>query len=137
MKVTPYVMFKGNCKDAIAFYKDALAAEVRELKTFGDMPDSPLSPMPEERKPLISYALLNFGGGSLIVSDCYPGSPYKIGNNFNLSIEMDDADTLRSTFAALSRGGDVPMELQETFFNPLYGVAVDQFGITWTFSMSE
>ena len=37
--ITPCIHFNGNCNEAIAFYKEALAAEVKEVFYAKDAPD--------------------------------------------------------------------------------------------------
>ena len=36
--IKPYIAFKGNCKEAIDFYKQALGAEVLFSQTYGESP---------------------------------------------------------------------------------------------------
>ena len=38
MKATPYLFFYGACAEALAFYREALGAEIRALVRFRDMP---------------------------------------------------------------------------------------------------
>jgi uncharacterized glyoxalase superfamily protein PhnB len=43
--VNPYIAFKGNCKEAIDFYKDALGAEVLYTQYYGDSPMADMGPV--------------------------------------------------------------------------------------------
>ena len=36
--IKPYISFKGNCEEAINFYKEKLGAEVLYLGRYGDSP---------------------------------------------------------------------------------------------------
>ena len=36
--VNPYITFKGNCREAIEFYKSALNAQSVFVQTFGESP---------------------------------------------------------------------------------------------------
>ncbi len=38
-------------------------------------------------------------------------------------------------FAKLAEGGKIKMELQETFWTPLYGSVTDSFGVDWQISV--
>ena len=42
--VNPYIAFKGNCRQAIEFYKSALGAEVLFVQTVGESPMSDMGP---------------------------------------------------------------------------------------------
>lgn len=40
MSLSPYIAFSGNCAAAIAFYQQALAAQLIHQITYGEMPQS-------------------------------------------------------------------------------------------------
>ena len=42
--IKPYISFKGNCKEAIEFYKEKLGAEVLFSATYGDSPMADKAP---------------------------------------------------------------------------------------------
>ena len=42
--VKPYISFKGNCKEAIEFYKEKLGAEVLFSGTYGESPMADMAP---------------------------------------------------------------------------------------------
>ena len=42
--VKPYIAFKGNCREAIDFYKEAIGAEELFSQTFGESPMSDMGP---------------------------------------------------------------------------------------------
>lgn len=53
MQVQPYLFFEGRCKEALAFYRQALGAQVDMLMRFNDRPEAPppgaVAPGSEER----------------------------------------------------------------------------------------
>ena len=53
------------------------------------------------------------------------------GNNFSLSVNTDSEEEARSVFEKLSAGGKVTMPLEKTFWNALFGMFTDKFGINW------
>jgi len=67
-------------------------------------------------------------------SDTFPGTPYTVGDNISLAVVGKDVDELKSAFGKLKEGGNVTMELQETFWSKCYGQVQDKFGIQWQFS---
>lgn len=131
VKLIPYLVMNGNAKEAIEFYQEALKAEVLFSQSFGEMPESPDFPLPEEAKNRISHATIKVGESELMFSDTFPGQPHQSGTQVTICISTNDADQSRAMFEALSDGGTVTMPLQETFFSPAYGIVIDKFGVTF------
>lgn len=132
--MNPYLVTNGNGQEAVKFYESALGARVENLQTFGELPEDPDHPLPEGSQDLLMHAYLKIGDFDLMISDNYPGHPYQIGDELSIALIYDDPDETRQVFEKLSAGGNVGMELQETFWSPLYGIVTDKFGITWQVS---
>lgn len=126
----PYLTFNGNCEEAVNFYQKVLGGESAILR-YGDAPPNPAFPVPDNVKDLVLHAELRKGGHIIRFSDTFPGAPYSVGNSISFSLELDTKDETKAVFEALSEGGEVEMELQETFFSPLYGKLTDRFGVIW------
>lgn len=128
--VEPYLYFGGRCEEALAFYREAIGAEVATLMKFKDspepMPPGMLAPGYENK---VMHASFSVGGSTLMASDgCHPGSRFQ---GFALSLTAPteaDADRL---FNALSAGGEVKMPLGRTFWSPRFGMVTDRFGVDW------
>jgi PhnB protein len=128
MQVDPYIFFDGRCDEAIAFYRDALGAEVSMLLRFKNAPDpSMIRPGTEEK---VMHANLRIGDATLLVSDgrC-TGHPNFQG--FSLTITAADEAEADRVFTALSDGGTVTMAMAKTFFSPRFGMLTDRFGVGW------
>lgn len=128
--LVPYFTFNGNCEEAVKFYQKVLGGE-SQIMHFGDAPPNPNFQVPEAAKNLVLHAELRKDGHIIRFSDTFPGAPYSVGNNISFSLEFDTEDEVRSVFTALSEGGKVQMEPQQTFFSPLYAKFVDKFGVQW------
>lgn len=124
--VTPYIGFKGTCREAIEHYKSALGAEVLFMQTVGD------SPMPEMGPAAnIMHCSLKVGDSTLMLSDdMRPDSP-AAGGNISLALGLDDATRARQIFDALAEGGRVLMPLEKTYWAEAFGILVDRFGVQW------
>jgi PhnB protein len=128
MQVDPYIFFDGRCDEAIAFYRDALGAEVTMLLRFKNAPDaSMIRPGTEEK---IMHANLRIGDATLLVSDgrCTEHPSFQ---GFSLTITVADEEEADRVFAALSEGGAVTMPMAKTFFSPRFGMLTDRFGVGW------
>ncbi|AMM93263.1 3-demethylubiquinone-9 3-methyltransferase [Peribacillus simplex] len=131
MRLSPYLMMNGNAKEAIQFYEKALDAKVLFSQTFGEMPENPEFPLPEEAKELVSHAMLKVGETDLMFSDMFPGQTSQTGDQVTICISTNDIEESKRIFESLSQDGQVKMPLQEAFFSPAYGIVLDKFGITF------
>lgn len=128
MYVEPYLFFEGRCEEALAFYRQALGAEVTVLMRYKESPDPGMSPPGAEEK--VMHANLRIGETTLMVSDgLCKGQPAFQG--FSLSLAVADEAEARRLFTALSEGGVVQMPLAKTFWSPCFGMVVDRFGVSW------
>jgi PhnB protein len=67
MQILPYLMFDGRCDEAIAFYREALGAEVVMLMRFRDSPDPAMAPPDSADK--VMHAALRIGETTILASD--------------------------------------------------------------------
>lgn len=134
MALDVYLTFNGNCREAAEFYAEVFKTERPNIMTFGEAPKDPNYELPEEAKNLVLHTRLNISGSNVMFSDTFPGSPFTQGNNISLAFVSKDEEEIRSVFAALQEGGNVNMELQETFWSKCYGSLKDKFGIEWQVS---
>jgi PhnB protein len=133
--IVPYLVTNGNGQEAVKFYQHALGAEVTSLQTFGDMPEHPDYPTPQEAKDRVMNAQLTVDNKLvLMLSDTMPGQPYQLGSQVTIAILVSEADEAKEIFEKLQDGGKVTMPLQETFWSPAYGQVTDKFGIEWQVS---
>jgi PhnB protein len=131
MSVDVYLNFNGNCREAVEFYAEVFKTEKPQIMTFGEAPPNPNYELPEEAKNLVMHTRLNIDGSNVMFSDTFPGMPFVEGNNVTLAIVNKDIDQIKSMYEGLKEGGEVVMELQETFWSKLYGQVTDKFGIHW------
>jgi PhnB protein len=54
---------------------------------------------------------------------------------FMVTINPDTADDAKRIYAAFAEGGEVKMELQETFWTPLFAMVTDRYGTPWMISL--
>ncbi|WP_394120168.1 VOC family protein [Planococcus donghaensis] len=136
-KLFPYLNFDGDGQEAAHFYTEVLSGELVGVMTYGEAQDS--EDMPEQVKDMVMNAQINLkNGDTLMISDVPPGMGmpnFQRGNNVSVTLLFDEIEEARSVFNKLSEGGKVGMELQETFWSPLYGSVTDRFGIEWQVSV--
>lgn len=128
--LTPYLLFDGNCKQAMQFYESCLGGELMQIA----VKDSPLKEsMPASQQEKILNARLKSGSVELSASDWLrPDRPRVPGNTACLFLSGGTSAETRDLFARLSEGGEVTDPLKELFFGT-YGALNDKFGVRWMF----
>lgn len=128
-----YLFFNGNCEEAMNFYAEKLAGTIEFVQRFKDSPMEVGESLGEK----IMHASMNIGGSMIMFSDSDGKGEIKVGNNFSISLNYDTATSLDAAFSALSEGGIVTMEPQDTFWGARFGMLTDKFGVNWMFSHEE
>jgi PhnB protein len=131
-EVVTYLIFDGNCREAMTFYQKCLGGEL-QVMPFSEAPGE----HPPEAKDRTMHARLSKGLTILMASDTMPGMPFSQGNNFSVSIGCESQQEIESFFAALGEGGKVNMPLQDTFWGAHFGMLVDRFGIHWMLNLPK
>jgi PhnB protein len=126
MQIQPYLFFDGRCDEAIAFYREALGAEVTALMRFKESP-VPTDPAHSEK---VMHASLRIGETTVLASDGRCEGRWHF-EGFALSLIVADVPTAERLFTALGDGGQVQMPMTETFFSPRFGMLADRFGVMW------
>lgn len=137
MAVDVYLNFNGNCREAVEFYAEVFGTEKPHIMTFGESPPNPEYPLPEEAKDLVMHSRLTISGSNVMFSDTFPGMPFIQGNNISLAVVSKDEGEVKTFFNKLKEGGQVGLELQETFWSKCYGQVTDQFGIEWQLNLDS
>ena len=131
MKLELFFYFDGNCREAVEFYAKVFRSEVSNLMTYRDAPGSPDNPVSEADRDRIIYAGVAVGDMVVMFSDGPSGFPVVAGNNISPTVSTDDKNEVERLYGELKEGGEVLMELQQTFFSELYGMVKDKYGIIW------
>ncbi|MGY6217685.1 VOC family protein [Methylolobus aquaticus] len=132
MHVRTYLFFDGRCDEALAFYREALGAEVEALMRFSENPDPPTADcqMPPGWENKVMHASLRIGDTTLMASDDRSAQQPDF-QGFSLVLNAADEAEADRLFAVLSEGGHVQMPLGKTFFSPRFGMVADRFGVSW------
>ena len=130
MAIEPYLFFNGRCAEAIAFYQQALGAEVTILMRYKDSPEPPPPGMvPPGWDDNIMHVCLRIGDANVMATDGCGGELNFQG--FSLSLTAANEADAQRKFAALADGGQVRMPLRKTFWSPCFGIVADRFGVGW------
>jgi PhnB protein len=130
MQLTPYLLFAGNCKDAMTFYHAVFGGDLT-MTSVGDSPMKNVFPASMHSK--IVSARLKSKLVDISASDWLRPSLKPIrGNTVCLYLSGGNADDTKMLFNMLSEGADVSDPLSDQPFG-LYGALNDKFGNRWMF----
>lgn len=118
----PYLIFSGNCREALEFYASCLGGEITSIQTVGESPMD----VPEEHKDRIFDSELQAENIRFKASDDMPGQPVARGGNFAMFITFSDYSEQKQVFDKLAQGGQIQFPLENKF-----GMLVDKYQIQW------
>lgn len=134
LRCIPFLLFDGNCAEAMKFYQSCLGGELKLIKT-GDTPMKDQFP-PEKHNKIINANLktgaLEFSATDWLSDTVLP----KQGNTFSVFIIGDTYDELKIVFDKLGIDADKDkrtfIELHNMPFGS-YGQLTDKYGVSWIF----
>lgn len=126
-KLNVYLIFAGNCQEALNFYKECLGGQILSSQTYADSPVQ----VPDDYKSKVIHAEFKSDGIYFMAADTLPGQPVNLGNNVTLTINLNDAQEQELILSKLSLGGQMIMPLQDTFWGAKFAMLKDKFGIVW------
>ena len=130
MTPTPYLIFQGQCREAMTAYAAIFGGEISMMMTGADMPEMET---PEDKADWIMHAELKFDGGLLMGSDdMMGGTPPMAG--VSVMMGMDSVDAAKGAYDELAKGGDVMMPFAPTPWTEGFGMLTDRFGTSWMIS---
>jgi PhnB protein len=132
MKLTPFLLFDGNCAEAMGFYQACLGGELTVTK-LGDTPMAAEQPAGQHGK--VVHAHLESGPIEFTATDwLHPTRARRHGNNTGLCVNGATYDELRAIFDMLAVGA--PEEFLDDL-RPMpfgtYGHLMDAHGMEWFF----
>ena len=130
-QLTPYLFFKGNCREAMAFYKECLDGKLN-VQTVGDSPMA--ANMPQELHNSVMHSVLEKDGFVLMASDMILEGDRVNGNTVSLCLLCKSKDEIQTLYSKLSAGGTADHPLNETFFGT-FGDLTDKYGFNWMLQM--
>lgn len=120
-----YLMFDGNCREAIHFYQGVFGGEVT-LMTFGEVDGS----CPAAMRDRVMHAMLRGGEIELMASDSMDDMPLGVGK-INIALSGADEANLTKKFEQLSEGGQIIVPLGKQVWGDIFGCFADQYNVNW------
>ena len=126
MKATPFLMFQGEAKQALALYREA----------FPDFEQLHLQEHPEgAQSGQILQARIRIGGLEIMLYDSPPVHAFTFTPATSTFIDCDDEAQLRALAEKLGDGGKVMMPIDSYGFSTLFTWVGDRFGVSWQLNL--
>jgi PhnB protein len=131
-KVYPYITFNGTCEEAFNLYKSVFGGEFQYLGRFKDVPATDSATFQGDNDNKIMHISLLINDTMLMGCDNPDANAAVVnGNNISLTINLNDKAEAERLFKGLSKGGEIKMPLESTFWGAYFGILTDRFGIQW------
>ena len=131
LRCTPFLLFDGNCAEAMTFYHDCLGGQLT-LTKLGETPMK--AQFPEEKHDRIINAHLKSGAIEISATDWMASPAFDPiqGNTFAIFVVGESNEELKTVFDKLARGAKKEwfQELHELPFGT-YGQFFDKYGVQW------
>jgi PhnB protein len=133
LRCTPFLLFDGNCAEAMAFYHGCLGGTLMVTK----LRDTPMrAQFPPEKHDRIINAQLKSGALEISATDwmASPALEPRLGNMSAIFVIGNDFAELKVVFDKLGVGADRErfQDLHEMPFG-IYGQFYDRYGVQWIF----
>ena len=132
LRATPFLLFDGNCREAMTFYRQCLGGELSLTK----LADTPMKDMfPSDKYDRIINARLKSGELEISATDWMASPEFDpVQGNTTAIFVTGSYDELKPVFGKL-KDGDNNTRLQELHDMPfgVYGQFYDRYGVQWIF----
>ena len=133
LRCTPFLLFDGNCAEAMTFYHECLGGELT-LTKLGDTPMK--AQFPKEKHDRIINAQLKRADLEISATDwmASPALEWKQGNSYAVFVIGGPFEELKEVFDKLATGAEKErfQEMHEMPFG-MYGQFYDKYGVQWIF----
>ncbi|WP_370375396.1 VOC family protein [Isoptericola sp. b515] len=134
-RLTPYLSFRTEARDALEFYGAVLGGEV-EINTFDSIPG--MIDDPAEGHLVMHGSVTTTGGLVLMASDTPSSTPY-VAPNRGITVSLtggpEDLAYVRGVVSGLSDGATDVMPFEMAPWGDYYGQLTDRYGIAWLFDV--
>jgi PhnB protein len=133
LRTTPFLLFDGNCAEAMTFYHECIGGDLQVTKV-GDTPMKAQFPL--EKHDRVIHARLKSGDIDISATDWMAAPEFEAvqGNTFAIYVTGSTLDELQPVFDKL-KDGDNNTRLQQLHEMPfgIYGQFYDKYGVQWIF----
>ena len=129
ISTTTHLNFRGQAREALAFYQSAFGGEI-SIATYADIH---AVEQPSQGNHVAFGRVDGPNGFAITAYDVQPSKDYDPGTNpFYITLQGTDGDEIQPLWDALAASAShILVPLGPATFAPLYGMLTDRYGITW------
>lgn len=133
--ITPYLVFNGDCQEAMDFYRSVFPCGEPQVMNYGDyMPEGSKTP-PELLRNWIMHGEMAICGTNIWFAD--EAASFTKGDSIKLSANVPTGKEASAIFDALCVGGTVSLPPTKTFYSVFHAAVTDKFGVSWNVVAQE
>lgn len=135
--IQPYLIFDGNCKEALTFYKHVFDVTETVFQLYNDyVPKEAVNP-PADLKDWVLHAELNICGTPCWFADEIT-EPVARGNHIILTLTVPEKEQAQQIYERLTeKAQKITLPPTQTFYSSFHAGIADQFGISWNIVVTE
>lgn len=127
-KVTPFLMFQGNAKEAINYYISLIdESEIISITHYG------ANEAGEEEN--VMQATFSLKGQEFMCLDSNIAHDFTFTPSFSIFFTCDTEEEIDRLYKNFLEGGKPLMPLGDYPFSKKFGWVVDKFGVSWQFNL--
>lgn len=134
--VTPYIVFSGECREALKLYGAAFGSEIKMSQTYGDYVPRGVENPPADLKDWILHAEMEICETPFWFADEI-AEPVRKGTNVKLTVQVSDAAVAQKIYDVLCKDAYISLPPTETFYSSFHAGLVDMFGVSWNITALE
>lgn len=137
IRLDTYLHFNGNTEEVFNFYKRVFKSEFTNIMRYGQLPGG--DKMMKEEQGKIMHMALPVGQSTLMGTDALDSLNQRLitGDNFSVSITLDNEAEAIRIFDALSDEGEITLPMNRESWATLFGMCKDKYGIQWIVNYNE
>ncbi|MGZ8378272.1 MAG: VOC family protein [Gemmatirosa sp.] len=125
MRLDVYVNYRGHCEEAFRYYERHLGGRITRIVRHGEQPNPAL---PADWKDKVLHARIEIGSTVLMGADIAQAEPMR---SAYLTLSLDREEDAERTYALLTAGGEIFMQMTQTPFANRFAMLRDRFGTSW------
>jgi len=128
MKVLPFLMFEGNCEEAMNFYVSLIPqSRIIDIVRFGAGQAG--------KQGTVMRATLNVGGQTVMCIDSAVKHAFTFTPSISFFVECESEAQLDHIASELGAGGNILMPLGSYGFSRKFTWLNDRFGVSWQLNL--
>ncbi len=127
--ITPYLVFNGDCQEALNFYRSVFSCGEPKVMNYGDYMPEGSKTSPELLRTWVMHGEMEVCGTNIWFAD--EATSYAKGESIKLSATISTGKEAAIVFDALCAGGTVTLPPTETFYSVFHAAVTDKFGVSW------